>query len=369
MRAPRTLQTALVALAFGFGLAACGTDEYSPSAPKDGEPSPEEPFLGYVDPGDTATTSIGLTTSAEYDADQNLARIYAMVRDQDGTPLTTLNKDNFSLTLTSPSASGAVPSDSVSFATEASAEEVVALVLDSSGSMSASANPGDPNDPTTRLQAGQAAARSFVENMGSGRAAVVTFNTDARTVQPLTDDQELLFNAIGSLAANGATNFGAAVGEAVRAVGTRPGKRAMILLTDGDDTSDPVTGDPTVWLTNPTSSRYQGLKLAKENSFRIYTVSLGSDISDVGTADLQTFAAETGGQYFAAPTTASLATAFGVTIPDEISRLEPITTYVLSFVNPVSPRSGRAVSYRASVFYEGANGWFFDKSPGTYLFP
>lgn len=369
MRTLRTLRIILAAAVFGLGLAACGTEEHSPGAPDQGTPAAETPFSGYVDPNDTTTTDIAVTTSAEYDADQNLVTLFAMVRDQDGNPLSSLNKDNFVVTLNSTTAPVNVPADEVTFAVEASGEPVVALVLDSSGSMAGPANPSSETDLTTRLQAGQAAARAFVENLSGGRAAVVTFNDDARTVQPLTNDVALLEQAIDSLTPLGATNFGAAIGQAVSAVGTRPGKRAMILLTDGDDTVDSVVGGPDVWRANPESTRHQGLKLAKANDFRVYTVGLGTDLSDVGVADLQAIADETGGRYFAAPDAASLTAAFTVTIPDEIAGMTPVETYVLSFVNPVPPAQDKEVEYRATAFYGGARGLFFDKAPGTYRFP
>ncbi|MBI5017422.1 MAG: VWA domain-containing protein [Deltaproteobacteria bacterium] len=370
----KPMRTLLTILFLAVGLCACGGNESNPGPAEQGTVTPESPFLGYTDLNDATVTSLHLTTSSEYDPDANQVRIFALLKDQDGASLFPpdhdFNTHNFYVTLNTSMSPVNVPSDVVGLSIEASNDQVVALVLDSSGSMSGRANPQDPTDATTRLGAGQGAARLFLSKMGAtDRAAVVTFSDSARTVQPLTGDAELLGQAINSLTATGATNFGAAIGEAVRAVGTRPGKRAMILLTDGDDTIDTITGGPDAWLNNPTSTRYQGLLLAKQNDFRIYTVGLGADISSVGEADLRTFAAQTGGTYFPAPSTGSLDNVFGSTIPQELSGLAPVETYVLSFQNPVPQRRGKDVAYRVTAFYVNANGNLYDKSPGTYRFP
>jgi hypothetical protein len=349
-------------------LAGCGSNESSPGPAKSGVPAQEGQFLGFTDPTDTSVTAVRLSVSSEYDADRDVTRIFALPKDQDGHTVFNLNQNNFNVVLNSETAPTALPSADTVLTTEATSDKVVALVIDSSGSMIAT----DPDTGKTRIQAAKEAAKLFVSLMGpTDRAAVVTFNTDARTVEPLTGDADALNRAIDSLKADGVTNFGAAIGEGVRAVGTRPGKRAMILLTDGDDTVDTVTGDPSAWLGDTASSRFQGLVLAQQNEFRVYTVGLGADLSDTGLADLRTIAGETGGTFFQAPTAGSLLAAFGATIPREIDGLSPVETYVLTFPNPVHPRPGKVVDvpFRLTVRYDNANGRLTDKAVGSYQVP
>jgi len=126
--------------------------------------------------------------------------------------------------------------------------------------------------------------------------------------------------------------------EAVRAVGARPGKRAAILLTDGDDTVDPVAGGPDVWLNDSASTRLQGLNLLRRSAMVVYTVGLGADLSPTGLADLQLIAQETGGEFFQALTATDLLDAFGTVIPAEIEALDPVRTYLLTFPNTVPPQ-------------------------------
>lgn len=355
----------------GVLLSACGGggDGASPDPATPGTPATDTSSLAYKDLLDNATTSLSITTSGERDPATENVRIFALVKDQDGTPVFFLNKYNFGVQLNPGTAPRAVNPSQIVLSTEESSDRLVALVLDSSGSMAAL----DVNSGLTRLQAAQAAARLYVENMSDGDyAAVVTFSTTARIVQGLTNSKSSLIDAIDSLAPTDATNFGDAITSAVEAVGSRPGKRAMILLTDGDDTVDAkYSGDPSVWFGKADSTRYQGLLAAQTNDFRIYTVSLGVDISDIGKADLQTFADQTGGTYYAAPTTSSLETPFGQTIPGEIEALPPMETFVLTFPNPYPPTIGQSfdVPFRVLVSYQNANGALTRYNEGSYQVP
>ncbi|MBI5444159.1 MAG: VWA domain-containing protein [Deltaproteobacteria bacterium] len=353
-------------------LAGCGSEHAS-------SPAPQQPpagnggasSLAFVDLNDTTITSIQLSTSSEYDPSTNEVRIFALPRDQDGNPLMDFNSYNFVLTLNSGSAPYTVDPEDLSLSVEASADRIIALVIDSSGSMSSI----DSETGETRLEVAKQAAKLFVDLMGPGdRAAVVTFSTSARTVQPLTGDTGLLTAAIDSLTPDGATNFGGGIQEGVSAVGTRPGRRAMILLTDGDDTVDTVVGGPSLWLGNASSTRNQGVEAALENDITVFTVGLGTDLSATGFADLQTIAGETGGAFFQAPQATDLLTAFGETIPSAVDSLTPIETYVLTAPSPGRPITGisQELSFRLSAFYMNGNSApsaFVADSTGSYRVP
>ncbi len=261
-------------------------------------------------------------------------QVFARVLDQGGNLLENLNSYNFSVVLDPKGAPKSISQEAISVVPTVSPDHVVALVIDSSGSMTSLIG------GNTRMQVAKDAAKLFVSLMqGTDRTAVVDFDDNAQITQQLTAAQADLDTAIDALEAAGATNLGAAMTEAVRAVGARPGKRAAILLTDGDDTVDPVAGGPDVWLNDSTSTRLQGLNLLRRSAMVVYTVGLGADLSPTGLADLQLIAQETGGEFFQALTAADLLDAFGSIIPAQIEALDPVRTYLLTFPNAVPLQS------------------------------
>jgi Mg-chelatase subunit ChlD len=355
----------LLAAVLAAFLSGCGSDEYNPGpAGATAVEQQETPDLAFRDLNDVARTLLTLTTSQSYDAANNTVDVFGLVLDQTGTFFQNLNQYNFSVVVEPKIAPKAIPAEDTTLSLTVSDDRVVALVIDSSGSMSSTTETGE-----SRMEVAKDAANLFVDLMAGGdQTAIVDFDSDARIAQALTDDTAKLKAAIATFSADGATNLGGALTEAVRAVGTRPGKRAAILLTDGDDTVDTVAGGPDVWLNDPSSTRLQGLNLARENNLVVYTVGLGTDLSETGVADLQTFATETGGTFFQAPTASALNTAFGVTIPAELDTQAPMETYLLTIPNLVPALQGRGmnVPIRISVRYENGTGVLFAKFDGTY---
>lgn len=369
-RTLRRVSLLLAAAALWF-VPGCGVDETSPSPALQGAPVQGLPRPAFVNPADTQVTGLEVAASGEFDEAMGEVEIFTVVRDQDGNSLLdfAFNEFNFTVTLNPGTAPFTVDPAVTRLDRATVGDVVVALIIDSSGSMEARE---PPLTGPTRMQVAQDAAKLFVEVMRPGdRTAIVDFSSDARTVQALTDDQARLNAVIDQFVPIGATNIGAAVGEGVRAVGNRPGRRAAILLTDGDDTVDTVVGGPDVWRNNPASSRYQALQLAQQAGLRIYTVGLGDGLTEQGLADLRAFADETGGKFFRAPTAASLLTAFRQTIPGELSQLPPQETFVLSFENPIGSPLGKTVDvpFRLAILYANANGTLGDKTSGTYRVP
>ena len=354
-------------LACGLLLGACG-EEYAPSSAQPGALPPANQSLAFRDLADTATTKVTLTSSADYDVALNEVHIYVRAVNQDGALITSLNEHNFGITLEPKTVGRPVAASETSLTLAVSESRVVGLVIDSSGSMT-SAIPAPDGTSTTRIEVAKESARLFIDKMsGDDQAAIVDFDDAARTVQSLTGDKELLTAAVDGFSADGLTNLGGALTEAVRSVGTRPGKRAVVLLTDGDDTVDTVEGGPTAWFGQASSSRNQGLQLALRNQLVVFAVGLGDSLSDTGLADLNKFATETGGQFFQAATAAELTTAFSQTIPAAVDALTPTETYLLTFESAVLPTPGKVVDvpYRLSVVYENAVATHRDKFNGTY---
>jgi len=163
-----------------------------------------------------------------------LVSVPAIVTDRTGRPLTGLSASDFQIF------EDGRPQKIANFSTTEAPFEV-ALLLDTSGS--------------TREDVGliRAAARAFVEALRPGdRVAILAFNTKREgsdslaTVElksPLTDDRDLLQDAVESVGASNGTPFYDSLAKVARDVfRDRPteqtrGRRALVALTDGVDST------------------------------------------------------------------------------------------------------------------------------------
>ena len=154
-------------------------------------------------------------------------------------------------------------------------EGTVMLAFDISTSMAA-------KDLTpTRLEAAKAAARTFVERQPSTiRIGVVAFGDSALVSQQPTEDRTQVLSAIDRLTPQGATAVGRGIVSSLSAIAGKPievgeepgagdaadigyyGSAAIVLLSDGENTTDP---DPQVLA-----------ELASTAGVRIHTIGLGS---------------------------------------------------------------------------------------------
>lgn len=170
-----------------------------------------------------------------------LVSVPAVVTDRAGRPLTGLKAADFQIF------EDGRPQKIANFSTTEAPFEV-ALLLDTSGS--------------TREDVGliRAAARAFVEALRPGdRVAILAFNTKQEgsgdslaTVElkaPLTDDRELLQDAVESVGASNGTPFYDSLAKVARDVfRDRPteqtrGRRALVALTDGVDSTSEADFD------------------------------------------------------------------------------------------------------------------------------
>jgi tight adherence protein B len=111
------------------------------------------------------------------------------------------------------------------------------LVMDVSGSMY----------DAGKLTAAKAAAKAYIEQMRPGdQAGLLTFNTKVFYIQAITTDPTALNQSIDSLDARGDTTLFDALDQAAQILKDIPGRKAIIVLTDGLDNRSTHTADQVV---------------------------------------------------------------------------------------------------------------------------
>jgi Ca-activated chloride channel family protein len=146
-----------------------------------------------------------------------------------------------------------------------------------------------------RLGFAQEAAVNFVETMkADDLTQVMEFGSKQNVLQPFTDDTEKLARAIRTTQAGGTTALYNALYVALKELNRRREdirRQAIVVLSDGEDTSSLVTFD-------------QVMELTKDTDVVIYTISLRKPTARRGRAFseaehvLKKLAEETGGQWF-----------------------------------------------------------------------
>lgn len=151
----------------------------------------------------------------------------------------------------------------------------LAVVTDSSGSMQASMNTV------------HAAASRFIDALGpEDRALVIDFDDKVYLLQDVTGNKDDLRTALTSTTALGGTALYDALYASYRKLKEIDGRKAIILLSDGDDTASKF-------------SFRRVLDEAKINDMIIYAIGLGTSFLDIDLRRvLKTLAEETGGRAF-----------------------------------------------------------------------
>lgn len=193
-----------------------------------------------------------------------------------------------------------------------------------------------------RLTAAKAVLADFLDRRASDRVGLIVFGQRAYAVSPLTLDRESvrrqLRDAMVGMAGR-ETAIGDAIGLAVKRLRTQPAEhRVLILLTDGENTAGVMTPS-------------KAAELAQAEQVRIHTIAFGGDggtmsvfgmqipvpgmQSGIDEDTLRQVASTTGGQFFRARDTQSLAGIYA-----EIDRLEPVR------------REGSAVRPRIELYWK-----------------
>ncbi len=183
-----------------------------------------------------------------FEAEIEVINLTLTVTDPKGRFVTTLEKPDFS-----------VYEDGIrqelSLYTHENVPISLSILIDCSGSM------------TDKLPQAQSAAISFVKTLRPQDAAqVIQFNEGVATLQDFTADPGLLEAAVRKTEASGPTALHNALYVALKELGKQKKagelrRRAVVLLSDGEDTSSIVTDE-------------QALELARTTEIAIYAISL-----------------------------------------------------------------------------------------------
>lgn len=156
----------------------------------------------------------------------------------------------------------------------------VVITLDTSGSMS------------KRMAETQSAAKAFVNALEQRDSAqLVAFAREVRTLTPMSSSTDAVTNAIDQTVARGDTALYDALYQSVELLADRPGRKAVVLLSDGVD--DDGTGKP---LSQRTVS--EAIQAAQRINAPVYVIGLGTELDQ---AILSEIADATGALYLNAP--------------------------------------------------------------------
>jgi Ca-activated chloride channel family protein len=167
----------------------------------------------------------------------------------------------------------------------------VAFLLDTSGSMQI--------DPKQRLTKEVEHFILASLNEGTDEAALFTFDKNVTMVQPFTTRFDSLRTAFTAAQPFGSTSLYDAVGETAQELAKRPGRRALLVLTDGVDTSSHMTAR-------------QVSAIASTIDMPVYIIAVGGspDLSaepsaraEDASANLRDFARWSGGMFYHAAST------------------------------------------------------------------
>ena len=146
-----------------------------------------------------------------------------------------------------------------------------------------------------KLQSAQAAATAFVNQMRPiDRVGLIQFGSEYSLISPFSSDHGALINQIDHLTPQGNTRIYDALYLALQQSKPAEGSKAIVLLTDGQDTESAI-------------DLVHALALVHDSGIRVYTIGIGSDIDANA---LNHIAAESGGHYYSAPTAQDIGYAF-----------------------------------------------------------
>jgi len=200
--------------------------------------------------------------------DVNLIELPVAVTDPGGVPISGLVQSSFRIR------ENGKPQKITNFDAASNLPIAVGLLIDHSGSMK------------PRMEATRKAATEFLKRImkPTDRAFVAGFSFDATMVAPFVSDIGSLDEQIRAIPdASGGTSLYDAIITGLYRFRTLQGRRALIILTDGEDTTSRISYDDM-------------LAYARAARVPLYFIGVGLGFADIaGTNKMKSLAAETGG--------------------------------------------------------------------------
>jgi tight adherence protein C len=196
------------------------------------------------------------------------------------------------------------------------------LAMDTSGSMNESGN----------LDGAKKAAKAFVSQLRPvDEIEIISFGDKVGVAVPFTHNRNTLLKGIDNMSAAGDAVFFDATYRAVSDVMREPGNRLVVLITDGQDMAS-------------RSQLAPAIDLARQTQVPVYTVGLGSNVSD----DMLTrIATDTSGRYFKAPHASDLTAVFGLLSQTLANR------YELTYFSRFTQVPGKKVNVAVQISPDG----------------
>ena len=184
-------------------------------------------LVARLDDGTTKERTRLLSANASEELNVELVEVLAVVRDRRGRPILDLEAADFAVQ------EDEQPRPLHSFRRVEELPLYVALLLDSSGSMS------------EEMAALRSAAKTFLDQAlrPDDRATLLPFTYRAFVAVPFTDDRKRLHAAAESLIARGGTSVLNSTVQSLHYLRQAPGKRALIIVSDGFDQNSTLTYD------------------------------------------------------------------------------------------------------------------------------
>lgn len=220
--------------------------------------------------------------------------LFVSARDSSGALRSDLTRADFAIT------EDGQPVDLIDFGGAGGESISTALVIDRSGSMK----------EEDKIDGAREAATAFVDLLRPGdRAALIAFDSEVDLRQPFTDNQQQLLRSIEQLQPDGGTALYDSVVTGVDLLRDQPGRRVLLVLTDGQDMRDSPDFRDRNYGSEHTLD--EAIAYAEAAGQSVYIVGLGDRGSsgDAGIDEtvLTRIADGTGGQYFYAPRADELA--------------------------------------------------------------
>jgi Ca-activated chloride channel family protein len=179
--------------------------------------------------GLTLTAGAALASARQFTSGVNVVEVYATVTDKAGKPVTGLSREAFTVRENG-------EAQQVSTFAAGEFPLAVAVALDRSFSMA-----GD------RLAAAKSGARIFLGGLRpTDESMLIAVGSTTDTLAPLSTNRREQLDALEALDAFGTTGLYDSILAAIEAIQPARGRRALILLSDGDDRYSKTTAEQTL---------------------------------------------------------------------------------------------------------------------------